>query len=222
MDGADGLLSHSGLRGGGTGNAEVRHLHAAVPKHHHVLGLDVPVDDAAAVGVLQRLHDLVDEVQRLPPVQAAAPLAHILLQGDAVDQLHDDELAAVHLADVVHGDDIGVGQHGNGLGLVVEAAAQILVGSQLAFQNFDRHIAVQTMAVGAIDDGHAAGAQHIQNFISIIEEFSDVRIHCQSSTSSLSETPSPAEMSTAVTLSGAPRRRAMSSRRWQQVSGLSP
>ena len=41
------------------------------------------------LGVAETPHDLGDEVQRLPPVQLA-PLFHILLEGDAVDQLHDD------------------------------------------------------------------------------------------------------------------------------------
>ena len=89
VDGAKGFLCQGlgGIRQ--TGDAEIGHLHAAVPQDHDVLGLDVPVDDATAVGVAEAPHDLGDEVQRLPPVQLA-PLFHILLEGDAVDQLHDD------------------------------------------------------------------------------------------------------------------------------------
>ena len=34
------------------GNAEVHHLDGAVFQHHDVMGLDVPVDDPPAVGVL--------------------------------------------------------------------------------------------------------------------------------------------------------------------------
>ena len=37
------------------------------------------VDDAAAVGVVQRPEDLGDEMEGLPPVQGGAALAHILL-----------------------------------------------------------------------------------------------------------------------------------------------
>ena len=62
MHGANGLLGHGNLGSGGTGDAEVRHLNAAVPEHHDVLGLDVPVDDAPAMGVLQALEDLHDKV----------------------------------------------------------------------------------------------------------------------------------------------------------------
>ena len=53
------------------------------------MGLDVAVDDAAAVGMLQRLGDLRCKVQCLTPVERPL-LLHILLEGDALDQLHHD------------------------------------------------------------------------------------------------------------------------------------
>ena len=81
----------------------------------------------------QTLKNLRDKVQRFTPVEAATPLVHVLLQGDAVNEFHDNELPAVHLADVIDRHNIGVGEHGHSLGLVVEPAAQILVRSQLAF-----------------------------------------------------------------------------------------
>ena len=85
---------------GEAGDAEVSDLDAAVAKHHDVLRLDVAVDDAARMRVRERLHDLRDEVQRLTPVELAA-LFHILLERDAVDELHDDilRLAAADVVD---------------------------------------------------------------------------------------------------------------------------
>ena len=88
-------------------DAEVGHLHAAVPQNHDILWLDVPVDNAPAVGVAEASHDLGDEVQGFPPVQLA-PLFHILLQRNAVDELHDDILDVAALGDVIHRHDIGV------------------------------------------------------------------------------------------------------------------
>ena len=131
VDGAEGLLGQ-GLAGvGQTGDAEVGHLHAAVPQHHDVLGLDVPVDDAPAVGVAQAAHDLGDKVQRFPPVHAA-PALHVLLQGDAVDQLHDDIFRLAAGGHVVHRHDVGVGQLCHGAGFIPEAAAEIGVLRQIA------------------------------------------------------------------------------------------
>ena len=58
------------------------------------MGLDVTVDDAAAVRVLKCLADLRGEVQGLAPVERAL-LLHILLEGNALDQLHDDVVDVV-------------------------------------------------------------------------------------------------------------------------------
>ena len=51
-----------------TGDAKVRHFDAAVPQHHDILRLDVPMDNPLAVRVGQPAHDLDDEVQGFPPV----------------------------------------------------------------------------------------------------------------------------------------------------------
>ena len=126
MDGAQGLLGQRVLGGGDAGDAEIGDLDAAVLEDHHVMGLDVPVDDAAAVGVLQRLGDLHGKMQRFPPGKGGA-LIHILLQRDPVDQLHHDIVQIVVFGHVVDADDVGMGQHGNRLGLAVKTAAEIRV-----------------------------------------------------------------------------------------------
>ena len=197
VDGAQRLL-RQGLAGAGqTGDAEVRHLDAAVPQDHDVLRLDVPVDDAPAVGMAQRPHDLGDEVQRLPPVHLATAL-HVLLQGDAVHQLHNDILRVAAAGHVVHRHDVGVGQLGHRQRLVPEAAAEVGVLRQIVFQDLHRHHSVQAVALGLVDVGHAAAADELQYLIAVIQHFSDILIHrCHLLQIFIS--------STAVTLSGAPR-----------------
>lgn len=89
MNGAKCLLRHS-LRGiRKAGNAEIGDLYTPVPQDHDVLRLDIPVNNAPAVGVTETAHDLRNEMQRLTPVQLA-PLFHILLQRDAIDEFHHD------------------------------------------------------------------------------------------------------------------------------------
>ena len=94
VDGAERLAREGVLCGGDAGNAEVRDLDAAVLQNHDIMGLDVTVDDAAAVRVLKCLADLRGEVQGLAPVERAL-LLHILLEGNALDQLHDDVVDVV-------------------------------------------------------------------------------------------------------------------------------
>ena len=113
-------------------NAEVRHLHRAILQHHHIVGLNISVDDSAAVGMLQGFRNLHSKVQSLLPVQRTA-LFQILLQGDAFDQLHDDIVCIICGRNVVHLYDIGIAQHSNRLALRTEAAAKFLVPCKFVF-----------------------------------------------------------------------------------------
>ena len=174
------------------------------------MGLDVPVDDAAAVGMLQACGDLHGEMEGLLPVEGA-PLLHVLLQGDAVDQLHDDVVRSVGGGDVIDLNDIGVAQHGHGFALRPEAAAELFVPGEFIFEYLDGHQPVQPMASCFIHDGHAAGTEDLKDLVPVIQQPSDILIHW-------SNAPFPAgqiRMSTAVTLSGAPRLVAMSRSRLQ-------
>ena len=199
---------------GQPGDAKVGHLHAAVPQHHHIVRLDVSVDNAPAVGVTQRLDDLGDEVQRLAPVELVPLFIHVLLQGDAVDEFHDDIVVLVRAADIVHSDNVGVRQHGDRLRLGIEAPAQIFIVGQIVPQNFHRHKAIESVAAGLVDLGHTAHTDQLNDLIAVVQQFSDVLIH-------VFHLPQHWIRAT-DTLSGAPRLMAMSSSRRQQVSACSP
>ncbi len=177
MDGADGLVGGVGPVGQ-EGDAEVRHLHRAVPEDHDVLGLDVPVDDAPAVGVAEPLHDLGDKVEGLRPVQLSPPL-HILLEGDAVNELHDDIVHVPPAAHVVHRHDVGVAEHGDGLGLVVEPAAELRVLAQVLLQHLNGHHPVEPVAFRFEDHRHAPGPDDLQYLIAVIQHLSYVSFHSQ-------------------------------------------
>ena len=132
MHGAQGLLGQGVALAHDPGNAEVHDLDAAILQHHHIVGLDVPVDDAPAVGVLQALGDLHGKVQRLLPIEDALYL-HILLQGYAVDELHHQVIGRIRGGNVIDLDDVGVAQHGHGLALRPEAAAELIVSRKFVF-----------------------------------------------------------------------------------------
>ena len=170
VDRAQGLLGQSAVSAGGhSGDPKVGHLHAAVSEDHHIVGLDVPVDDPPAVGMAQGLGDLGDEVEGLPPIELVPLFLHVLLQGDPIDQLHDDVLHLRGAAHVIHCHDIGVGQHGHRLGLVVEPAAELSILRQVLPQDLDRHQPIQPVAPGLVHLGHAAGPHQLQDLISVIE-----------------------------------------------------
>ena len=160
------------------GNAEVHHLDGAVFQHHDVMGLDVPVDNPPAVGVLQPLGDLHGKMQRLLPVEHPFFL-HVLLEGNAVDQLHDDIIGAVGGGNVVDLHDVWMAQHGHGFALGAEPAAEFLIPGEFILEYFDGYQPVQPVVTRLIDDGHAAGTDDLQNFVPVVQEPSNILIHIQ-------------------------------------------
>ncbi len=120
--------------------------------HLDVLGLDVAVDDAARVGVVERLAevgaDLADfAVGELAGVGEAG-------QGRALDQLADQQRVAVLLAELVEGDDAGMVEPGRGLGLAQDPPA----GLALLLDRLDRDRALEATVPGLVDDAEAAAA----------------------------------------------------------------
>ena len=174
---------------GQPGDPKIRDLYAAVPEHQDVLGLDIPVDDPPAVGVAQGPEDLGDEMDGLPPVQRGAPLLHVLLQGHAVNELHDDIVQPVGMAHIVDGHNVHVGEHGHRLGLIVETAAEIRVVGQLGLQNLHRHQTVEPVIPALVHHGHAAHADALHQLIPVIQQFPYVLIH-RSCSSSFTAVPS--------------------------------
>ena len=108
---------------GRLGHAEVDHLGnrlAVVERDHDVGRLDVAVDDALLVGVLDRLADRHEQFQPLARRQVVV----VAVFGDrhAVDQLHDEVRQAVGRGPgVEHAGDVDMVHHRQGLPLGLEA-----------------------------------------------------------------------------------------------------
>ena len=177
---ADGLLHHAGLlRGSERGNAEIGQLCRTVPQDDNVLRLNVLMDDAARVCVHECAGNLLSEENGLLPRQMALAL-QILLEGDALDQLHNDIIRAVLAADVEHGNNIVVAQLGNGARLNGEPLADIRVLRELFFEHLECHIAPENGIPRPINDRHAADADDFLNLIASAEHTADIFIHSPS------------------------------------------
>ncbi len=140
-------------------DAEVGHLHAALVGHEDVAGLDVPVDEAAVVGVLQRGGDVGGDLEGPLLGQAARPDG--VLQPPALHQLHDDERQArpaVH-AGVEHRDDVRMVEVGRAAALLGEALLEGLVVPEPRQQHLDGDLAVEVGVPGLVDLRHAAAPQ---------------------------------------------------------------
>ena len=103
------------------GQPQVEDADRAVAVEQDVGRLDVAVDQAGLVGVLQPLGRLADVVGGA--IDAQRPEAgDDVLQADAVHVVHDQEVQAAVLVDVVGLDQVGMVQHAGGPGLAVETS----------------------------------------------------------------------------------------------------
>jgi hypothetical protein len=138
------------------GNAEIGQQGAHV-------GLDVAVDDALLVGVVQGIGQLGGDgdgqidLQRpavdLVPQRAAAGIAH----GYVVDAVDD--------AGVVDMQDVGMVELGHGQCFPPEAGNECRVPGEFAAQHFDGHVATQRGLVAFVDHGHRALADPLHDLV---------------------------------------------------------
>ena len=114
----------------GTRNTEVGQKDSLiVGTEQEVGGLDVAVQQVAAVRVVQRLGHLADDGDRA--LRGHAPFAQLLVGVAAGHQLHGHPQLTVGLTAGVDRDDVGVIQRGGQLGTTFEAPPKLVVGRQL-------------------------------------------------------------------------------------------
>jgi hypothetical protein len=140
------------------GDAEVAELHFAATRDHDVRRLDVAVNDAAEVGVLEGARDAERDDERDVRRQAlrlADQLADVL----AVDVLEDHVRLAVLHDEVVDADDVLVLERRERARLAVEALGHVAVVRDLREHHLDGDGAPERR-LGAVEDlGHAALAE---------------------------------------------------------------
>ena len=145
---------------GGLGDAEVRQLDLAFARAQQVAGLDVAVDHAVAVGVVQPLACLLDDRDRLVHLDPAV-VAQDLRAGGPLDVLHHDEVLAggLILAGVEDLHDVGVDQARRGLCLALEARHERGVLGEVLGEQLHRDLALQAQVEGEVNGGHPAEAE---------------------------------------------------------------
>ncbi len=137
------------------GQAEVEDFDPlALVGDHHVARLQVAVDDPLGMGAGDRVGDGDGQFKDAPKRKARC--RQQLVEGFPLDQLHGQKVDAVRFVDRVQGDDVGMVQPGDGLGLAREPGQPIGVRGHLLGQHLQRHVAPQLGVLGAIDVPHAA------------------------------------------------------------------
>jgi len=133
------------------------------------MGFDVTVNQARAVGVAESGTGLDEEGDGFFNGEAAT-LFNNGFEVGAGDMFHDDEQASGVVAEVVDGDDVGVGEVGGSFGFLAETFAEGRVTGEGFSENLNRHSAFKHEVVCFIDDGHAAFADAFFEGIAVIEQ----------------------------------------------------
>src|SRR5664279_88758 len=131
------------------GDAKVRYLHAALFVEQDVLRLDVAVDNALLVRILERLADRRYYDQRLLWRQLAG--LEQLAQAHPIHKLHQQVIESVGLAEIIEGDNVGMVEPGERLLLARKALGKARVFLLLAGQDLQRHKAVEPRLARLID-----------------------------------------------------------------------
>jgi hypothetical protein len=122
-----------------------------------VLRLDVAVDHAVLVGVLERVRGFPRNPHRL--LDGKLPLSsETVAQGLALDKRHGQPELARVLPRVVHPQDVGVLEPGGEPDLALEAFGAERDG-EIAVEDLERHRAIVAAVVREVHRGHAAAAE---------------------------------------------------------------
>ena len=150
------------------GDAEVDDAHVAVLRQQDVGRLDVAMDDAARMRVVQRLRALVDDGDDLVDRQQAAGAAVRAQRARAVHVLGDDVAAAVLLARVEDRHDVRVLQLADHLRFAQEHAAGVAALGVVADRGvveLDRDVAAVERIVRQVHRAGAAAAHLVHDVV---------------------------------------------------------
>ena len=158
------------------GDAEVHDLDVTGAGEHDVGGLDVAVDDAVTVCVVECTQGARGDLKGSFG-QQSTPARQDLAERHAIDVLHDDvgddrRLGAIDedvFARVVDRDDVGVIQGSRGLCLTPEAGLERGITGEIGAQNLDGHSPSQPGVACLPHLGHAAPADDPYEFVAVAE-----------------------------------------------------
>ena len=145
-------------------HAQVENFHLAGRGQHHVGGLDVAVDQAVLVEVLQTEGRLPGHFTGLRHRQGPA-LPEEPGQAVALDQLQDEIRNALHLTRVTGRDQVGVRQPDGQELLLTEPRDDFAVPCQAGVAHLDGHEAPAAEVARLVDAGHAAATEFRQDLV---------------------------------------------------------
>ncbi len=127
--------------------------------NEHVGRLQIAMDHAPPVGMVERRADLTEKAQG--GLDVPRPSIQRIAQAPTT-QPAGHQICAIGLApEVVERHDVGVLQLGDDVGLGLEAADELRLVDVLGPDHLDRHLATNRRLVGAVHDPEVAGTRPV-------------------------------------------------------------
>jgi hypothetical protein len=145
------------------GESEVEYLDDPVVAKLDVRGFEVPMDDAALVGRLQRIDELARDVERLLERQPSGGKA--VGEGRAGDQLEGQGPDAVHIFESVDGRDVRMVQRREDLRFATEARHPVGIGEKDVGQEFQRDVPAEGRVARLVHLSHPAGSEQARDLV---------------------------------------------------------
>ena len=172
LERAGDIRAHRGVVRDELGQAEVQDLHQPVAPDHHVLGLDVAMDDAERVGGLEPSRRLDHEIDGESRRQRAG--AHARAKRLAVDEFGRDEVPPIRFADVINRDDVGMVERRDAPRFPLKAPQTVFVLRKPRRDDLERELAAKPKILGEIHLAHPALAKLAQDSVRT-DDFADHR-----------------------------------------------
>ena len=142
---------------------EIQNLGVTAPGDKDVRRLDVAVNNALAMGCVERVR-YVDRYRK-KRFRFQWPPGDSMAQGHAIQKLHDDEGLAFFLPDFMDRADVGMVQTRGRLSLALEAQHGLRVVGYFLRQKLQGDEAVQVDVLGLVDDAHATAAELLNDAV---------------------------------------------------------
>ncbi len=143
------------------GETEIENLDTPGRCDHDVRGLDVPMYDARAMGLVQRVDNLCCDRNDFADADCTA--LNACSERLAFDELHRDVRRAVVVADIEDLRDVGMRQIRRGACLPLETRPPIVVGRELGWQDLERDTAAEPFVDRLHDHTHSALANGLDD-----------------------------------------------------------
>ncbi len=134
-----------------------------VAAHHHVLRLQVAVDDPPRVRGREPLGDLRGESEQ--PSRRQGTAVQGLAEALPFHELHHDVRDAPFASDVVDGDDVRMAERRRRARLELEAAQTLRIRREVLGEDLQRDVAFEPGVTRAVDLAHSARAERRDDLV---------------------------------------------------------